>query len=111
MVALGLATDGRKRVMTDPIKIPASDIGRYQAAVATLDRLIDTVPQVDRSPAAIRARAERRLIRVRRFLDYLGNPQAAYPVVHVTGTSGKGSTCTAIASILRAAGYRHGLHT
>jgi dihydrofolate synthase/folylpolyglutamate synthase len=33
------------------------------------------------------------------------------PVVHVAGTSGKGSTCANIAAILTAAGYRVGLHT
>ncbi len=41
----------------------------------------------------------------------LGDPLSATPIVHVAGTSGKGSTATAIASILTAAGYRTGLHT
>ena len=89
-----------------------ADVARYDAAVAALDALIEPAPSTrDRSPAAIRARAEHRLERVRRFLHELGDPQAAYPVVHVGGTSGKGSTSTAIAAILSAAGYRVGLHT
>lgn len=39
-----------------------------------------------------------------------GNPHAQLRVIHVTGTNGKGSTCTFIASILREAGYRVGLY-
>ena len=49
--------------------------------------------------------------RLRRFLGRLGNPHLGYPIVHVGGTSGKGSTSTTIAAILPAAGYRTGLHT
>ncbi len=52
-----------------------------------------------------------RLARTRRFLDVLGDPFARFPIVHVGGTSGKGSTATAIASILDAAGYKVGMHT
>lgn len=58
----------------------------------------------------IRARARARLERLAGFLDFIGRPQDAYPSVHVTGTSGKGSTATLIASILTQAGYRTGLH-
>ncbi len=58
----------------------------------------------------IRARARARLERLAGFLDFIGRPQDAYPSVHVTGTSGKGSTATFIASILTQAGYRTGLH-
>ena len=36
------------------------------------------------------------------LLHALGAPHRAYPVVHVTGTSRKGSTCTMIAAILTA---------
>jgi dihydrofolate synthase/folylpolyglutamate synthase len=45
------------------------------------------------------------------MLNALGDPQRGYPVVHVTGTSGKGSTAAAVAAILTAAGYRVGLRT
>jgi dihydrofolate synthase/folylpolyglutamate synthase len=45
------------------------------------------------------------------MLNALDDPQRGYPVVHVTGTSGKGSTASAVASILSAAGYRVGLRT
>lgn len=46
-----------------------------------------------------------------KFLDDLGHPEKHYPAVHIAGTSGKGSTAVMIAEILRAAGYRVGLHT
>lgn len=52
-----------------------------------------------------------RLDRMRAFLRELGNPQDAYPTLHVGGTSGKGSTCTMLAAVLSADGKRTGLHT
>ncbi len=45
------------------------------------------------------------------LMDALGNPQQKYPVIHVTGTKGKGSTSAMIASILQQAGYQVGLYT
>lgn len=41
----------------------------------------------------------------------LGEPTAAYPVVHVGGTNGKGSVSTKVAAALCYAGYRVGLFT
>lgn len=38
----------------------------------------------------------------------LGSPQDRYPVVHVAGTKGKGSTVAMIAAVLSEAGYRVG---
>jgi dihydrofolate synthase/folylpolyglutamate synthase len=49
--------------------------------------------------------------RMRRFVEALGDPQLAYPVIHVAGTNGKGSTCAMLESIFRAAGHRTGLFT
>jgi dihydrofolate synthase / folylpolyglutamate synthase len=83
----------------------------YRAANLKLDDLIDLSPTHDRTHAAIQARAADRLARMAGFLTHLGNPHLAVPVIHVGGTSGKGSTATAIASILRAAGYRTLLYT
>ena len=45
------------------------------------------------------------------LMDRLGHPELGFPSIHVGGTSGKGSTATFIANILRAAGYRVGLFT
>ncbi len=49
--------------------------------------------------------------RVRHVLAHLGDPQLRFPVIHVAGSAGKGSTSAIIASILRAAGLRTGLYT
>ncbi|MBV9269777.1 MAG: bifunctional folylpolyglutamate synthase/dihydrofolate synthase [Candidatus Eremiobacteraeota bacterium] len=52
-----------------------------------------------------------RLERMRTLLRELGDPQNAYPTLHVGGTSGKGSTSTMLATILATSGRRTGLHT
>jgi len=51
------------------------------------------------------------LERMRALMQRLGNPQDQYPVIHVAGTKGKGSTSALIASALQAAGYRVGFYT
>src|SRR6185312_1921376 len=52
-----------------------------------------------------------RLAPTRRVVELLGDPQRAYPIVHITGTNGKTSTSRMIESILRAHGLRTGLLT
>lgn len=49
--------------------------------------------------------------RMRRLLADVGEPQTAWPAVHVAGTKGKGSTVAMLAAILQAAGYRAGAYT
>jgi dihydrofolate synthase/folylpolyglutamate synthase len=49
--------------------------------------------------------------RMRDFLEKIGNPHQAYPVIHVAGTKGKGSVSALCASALQAAGYSVGLYT
>ncbi len=51
------------------------------------------------------------LERMERALAALGHPEARFPVLHVGGTNGKGSTCAMAAAALRAAGHRVGLYT
>lgn len=51
------------------------------------------------------------LERMRALMQRVGNPQQDYPVIHVAGTKGKGSTAAMIASGLQAAGYRVGFYT
>jgi dihydrofolate synthase/folylpolyglutamate synthase len=52
-----------------------------------------------------------RLAATRRAAELLGDPQRAYPVIHITGTNGKTSTSRMIESILRAHGLRTGMLT
>ena len=91
--------------------LPAPEIEAYDRANGSLLGLIRGEQCGSRSAASRRQRAEAKLARIRAILTSLGNPQQGYPVVHVTGTSGKGSTAATIAAILTAAGYRVGLRT
>lgn len=51
------------------------------------------------------------LDRMRALMQRLGNPDQKFPVIHVAGTKGKGSTAALIAGALQAAGYRVGFYT
>lgn len=44
-------------------------------------------------------------------MDRLGNPSASYPVIHIAGTNGKGSTAAMLAATLRAYDNSIGLFT
>ncbi len=45
------------------------------------------------------------------LLAQLDHPERRYPVVHIAGTNGKGSTAACVAAVLQAAGLRVGLYT
>ena len=49
--------------------------------------------------------------RITALTELLGDPQRTYPVIHLTGTNGKGSTAAMIESLLRADGLRTGRFT
>ena len=51
------------------------------------------------------------LDRISALATLLGDPQRAYPVIHITGTNGKTSTARMIETLLRARGLRTGLFT
>ncbi len=51
------------------------------------------------------------LSRMRALMDILGHPEAAAPVIHVTGTNGKTSTARILTSLLMAKGLRVGTFT
>ncbi len=46
-----------------------------------------------------------------RILDIMEHPEREYPIIHVAGTNGKGSTCSFLASILQQAGKKVGVFT
>lgn len=47
--------------------------------------------------------------RTQKLLDKLGNPEKSFKFIHVSGTSGKGSTCAMIQSILTSAKIKTGV--
>lgn len=48
---------------------------------------------------------------MREACTHFGNPERAFPTVHVAGTNGKGSVCAMVESIARASGLRTGMYT
>jgi dihydrofolate synthase / folylpolyglutamate synthase len=57
------------------------------------------------------AKADFSLDRMFALMESLGDPQKKYPIIHVAGTKGKGSTSALCAAGLGAAGYQTGLYT
>ena len=51
------------------------------------------------------------LDRMRALVALLGDPHTAYPVIHITGTNGKGSTAAMTSSLLSAMGLSVGTYT
>jgi len=49
--------------------------------------------------------------RIEALMDVLGEPQKAAPMIHITGTNGKGSTAIIIEALLRAQGLRTGRYS
>jgi dihydrofolate synthase/folylpolyglutamate synthase len=80
---------------------------------STTDQLPTTYPEVEQALLARwpETRLEPSLDRIRSLTELLGEPQRAYPVVHLTGTNGKTSTSRMIDTLVRAAGLRTGRFT
>ncbi len=72
----------------------------------TLDFLFSQLPMFQRIGAAA---FRKDLTNIRALCQALGNPQDRYPVIHVAGTNGKGSTCFMLSAVLQAAGLKTGL--
>lgn len=51
------------------------------------------------------------LERVRTLFERAGNPHHQFPILHVAGTNGKGSTIATLTAVLRGAGLRVGRYT
>lgn len=51
------------------------------------------------------------LVRIKKLLERLGNPQNSLNIIHVAGTNGKGSVCAMLTSILMEMGNIVGLYT
>ena len=77
----------------------------YQEA---LDYLNETLPNFQRiGPAAFKNNLDNSLA----LMQFLEQPQAQYPTIHIAGTNGKGSTAHLLSAVLQAAGYKVGLYS
>jgi len=84
---------------------PSGPIRDLAAARAFLDALVDH----ERRPVR-RVRTPFDLARFRRLVEALEHPERSFPVLHVGGTKGKGSSSALAAALFRAAGLRVGLY-
>jgi dihydrofolate synthase/folylpolyglutamate synthase len=106
----------RKTVVIDVRK--AADVSRAVPAAAggvttyaKALRFLSTLADFERLRIVRYNNDNFNLDRMRALLKRLGNPQDSFRSVHVAGTKGKGSTCTMIAAMLQATGYKVGLYT
>ncbi|HEY0949342.1 bifunctional folylpolyglutamate synthase/dihydrofolate synthase [Nocardioides sp.] len=76
-------------------------------------RLAETIEEVEDALLSRwpETRLEPSLDRIAAFTEVLGDPQRAYPVIHLTGTNGKTSTSRMIDGLLRALDLRTGRFT
>lgn len=81
---------------------------RIQAYEEALSFLFDRI-NFEQTPA--NGEDDFKLGRMRQLLVFVGDPQDRFPIVHIAGTKGKGSTAIMLAEILSSAGFRVGLYT
>ncbi|HET6166342.1 MAG TPA: folylpolyglutamate synthase/dihydrofolate synthase family protein [Marmoricola sp.] len=87
--------------MTDMPELPP-DARAAETYAEVEDALLSRWPE---------SRLDPTLDRVEAFTELLGEPQRAYPVIHLTGTNGKTSTARMVETLLRALGLRTGRFT
>lgn len=85
---------------------PRSEARRREA----LDYLLSRI-DYERSVAVPYDEPRYRLDRMRDLLERLGRPDRKFPIIHIAGTKGKGSTSAFISAALTACGYSCGLFT
>ena len=85
-------------VVVDPVARAQAETEVHRVYTEILTR----APEHDVQPS---------LDRVREVLDLLGEPQRAYPVIHIAGTNGKTSTARVVERLLRERGLRTGRFT
>lgn len=103
-----------------PLGLPVAGdpdaFGPGEPDAASFEADVEATDRADRVFSELLSRTgeaapEPRLAATARVLELLGDPQASYPVIQLTGTNGKTSTSRLIESTLRAHGLRTGLFT
>lgn len=74
----------------------------------TLDWMMGHLPMYQRVGAPA---YKKDLTNIRLICEFLNHPQVRYPIIHVAGTNGKGTTSHMISAVLQAVGLKVGLHT
>lgn len=84
---------------------------RYNNAMSSKLKSFDDVHKAlaDFVPATHSVHHAYTLTRIRELMEFLGNPQDTYQIIHVAGTSGKTSTSYYLAGMLKEAGKKVGL--
>jgi dihydrofolate synthase/folylpolyglutamate synthase len=80
-------------------------------ALKRFEKLITRDAESLDDPQERQAEFQRRLERTRRLMAFLGDPQDRLDMIHIGGTSGKGSVAMMCEAILHASGARVGTHT
>jgi dihydrofolate synthase/folylpolyglutamate synthase len=80
----------------------------FQTYAEAMDWIISQLPMFTRVGAAAYKPGIGNIIAL---CESLGNPHLKFPIIHIAGTNGKGSSSHSIASVLQEAGYKTGLHT
>ena len=76
-----------------------------------LEQLITRDAETLTDPVERQIEFDRRLERTRHLMACLGDPHRAYDIIHIGGTSGKGSVAIMCEAVLVAAGQHVGTHT
>ncbi len=74
----------------------------------SLNYLLERLPMFQRVG---KAALKKDLTNTLKMLEALGNPHHRFQSIHIAGTNGKGTSAHALASVMKAAGYRTGLYT
>jgi dihydrofolate synthase / folylpolyglutamate synthase len=87
-----------------PLEQPSGPPVNYREALAWLDRHINLEANAGRPQGAS-------LDRMREIARVLGDPHQAYPVIHLTGTNGKGSVARMVTNLVSVSGLKVGTYT